>query len=96
MTKSILADKFVIRLPDNMRDEMAADAARLHISMNSFAVQAIEEKLDRDKRAEVAVAAIVAHSQTLDRCGMCSEPDPACVCEDVLQDACDSEGGAHD
>lgn len=55
MTSSRTADKFVIRLPDGMRDQMAAAADGQHISMNTFAIQAIAEKLDRDKRMQVLV-----------------------------------------
>lgn len=62
MTDSRLADKFVIRLPDGMRDQIKAEASRAFISMNPWIVQAIAEKLDRDKRANVAVDALVEQS----------------------------------
>jgi hypothetical protein len=41
------ADKFVARLPDGMRDQVEQRSKTDHISMNSFVVQAIEEKLAR-------------------------------------------------
>jgi predicted HicB family RNase H-like nuclease len=45
------APKFIIRFPDNtMREEVAAAAAKSFISMNSYALQAISEKLTRDNQ----------------------------------------------
>ncbi|PWU25723.1 hypothetical protein DK254_24060 [Pseudomonas sp. RW407] len=41
------AAKFVVRLPDGMRDQVEQRSNTDHISMNSFIVQAIEEKLAR-------------------------------------------------
>jgi len=41
------ADKFVVRLPDGMRDQVVVHSNTAHISMNSFIVQAVEEKLAR-------------------------------------------------
>lgn len=45
------ADKFVVRMPDGVRDQVAGQCKTEHISMNSFVVQAIEEKLARDAGA---------------------------------------------
>lgn len=42
------ADKFVVRMPDGVRDQVEEKSGAAHISMNSFVVQAIEEKLARD------------------------------------------------
>lgn len=42
------AEKFVVRMPDGVRDQVEEKSASAHISMNSFVVQAIEEKLARD------------------------------------------------
>ncbi|MDH1009963.1 Arc family DNA-binding protein [Pseudomonas nicosulfuronedens] len=42
------ADKFVVRLPDGVRDQVAEKCQASHISMNSYVVQALEEKLARD------------------------------------------------
>lgn len=46
---SRLADKFVVRLPDGIRDQIATQAKRGHQSMNAWICQAVEEKLARDK-----------------------------------------------
>lgn len=59
MSTSRDADKFVIRLPDGIRDKVQARAKPKHISMNSWILQAIDEKLDRDQRAHLAVEAMV-------------------------------------
>lgn len=42
------ADKFVVRLPDGVREQVAQQCRTEHISMNSYVVQAVEEKLARD------------------------------------------------
>lgn len=52
-------DKFVVRMPEGMRDAVESRAAEQHASMNAFVCQAIEEKLDRVQRAELAVKALV-------------------------------------
>lgn len=52
------ADKFVIRLPDGMRDDITKQAQASFTSMNTFVIQAIAEKLDRSNRAELAVDAL--------------------------------------
>ncbi|MFK8398135.1 Arc family DNA-binding protein [Pseudomonas sp. BGr12] len=46
--KSRTADKFVVRLPEGVRDQVAERCQAAHISMNSYVVQALEEKLARD------------------------------------------------
>lgn len=43
------ADKFVIRMPDGMRDRVSDQSAAAYLSMNSFILQAIDEKLKRDE-----------------------------------------------
>lgn len=60
------ADKFVVRFPDGMRDQVAAAAGEVFTSMNTFVIQAVAEKLDRDKLQEIAliVLARVAHQVT--------------------------------
>lgn len=52
-TDSRTADKFVIRMPDGMRNKVDLAAWNLYMSMNSFVIQAIAEKLDRDERQKV-------------------------------------------
>ncbi len=52
------ADKFVVRLPDGMRDQVAAAAASDDRSMNSLIVKAIREYLDRNERANVLLDAL--------------------------------------
>ena len=44
------ADKFVIRLPDGVRSRVEDAAKADHTSMNTFFVQAVEEKLARPTR----------------------------------------------
>ena len=66
MSDSRTADKFVVRFPDGMRDQVAAAAGEVFTSMNTFVIQAIAEKLDRDKLQEIAliVLARAAHQVT--------------------------------
>lgn len=47
------ADKFVVRMPDGMRDQVCDAAGEQFTSMNSFVVQAIAEKLGRQNRQAV-------------------------------------------
>jgi len=46
------ADKFVIRLPDGMRDQVKARADDRFISMNGWVLQAIDEKLRSEQKKE--------------------------------------------
>ena len=66
MSDSRTADKFVVRFPDGMRDQVAAAAGEVFTSMNTFVIQAVAEKLDRDKLQEIAliVLARAAHQVT--------------------------------
>ena len=52
------ADKFVVRLPDGMRDQVAAAAASDERSMNGLIVIAIRDHLDRGKRANALLDAL--------------------------------------
>ncbi|WP_342650883.1 Arc family DNA-binding protein [Pseudomonas sp. REB1044] len=52
------ADKFVVRLPDGMRDQVAATAAADERSMNGLIVIAIREYLDRGQRANALLDAL--------------------------------------
>lgn len=58
MTSSRTADKFVVRMPDGVRSRVEAVADLDHISMNTFVVQAIEEKLARSVRQELLLDAL--------------------------------------
>ena len=56
-------DKFVVRLPDGMRDQVAAAAAADDRSMNSLIVKAIREYLDLQQRQQVLLGALVLANQ---------------------------------
>lgn len=58
MGNSRTADKFVVRLPDGVRAEAEAAAEGMHASMNTFFVQAVEEKLARGVRQELLLDAL--------------------------------------
>lgn len=57
------ADKFVVRLPDGMRDQVAAAAAADDRSMNSLIVKALREYLGMQQRQQVLLGALVLASQ---------------------------------
>lgn len=63
MSDSRTADKFVVRFPDGMRDQVAAAAGEVFTSMNTFVVQAVAEKLDRDKLQEIALLVLARAAQ---------------------------------
>lgn len=52
------ADKFVVRLPDGMRDQVAAAADADDRSMNSLIVTAIRNELDGRNRANALLDAL--------------------------------------
>lgn len=54
------ADKFVVRMPDDMRAKVEAASGEQHISMNTFLVQAIEDKLDGYGRIRAMIDALTA------------------------------------
>lgn len=58
MVNSRTADKFVIRLPEGVRDAVNDKAMKAFMSMNAFIIQAIVEKLDRSKRQELLLDAL--------------------------------------
>lgn len=58
--QSQTADKFVVRLPDGVRQQISKQAAEHHQSMNKWIVQAVEEKLGRDQRLELLLATLQA------------------------------------
>ncbi|WP_145186027.1 Arc family DNA-binding protein [Pseudomonas sp. URMO17WK12:I11] len=57
------ADKFVVRLPDGMRDEVAKAAEADDRSMNSLIVKAIREYLGLQQRQQVLLGALVLANQ---------------------------------
>lgn len=57
------ADKFVVRLPDGMRDQVAMAANADDRSMNSLIVKAIREYLDLQQRQQVLLVALVLANQ---------------------------------
>lgn len=57
------ADKFVVRLPDGMRDQVAIAANADDRSMNSLIVKAIREYLDLHQRQQVLLGALVLANQ---------------------------------
>lgn len=52
------ADKFVVRLPDGMRDQVAIAANADDRSMNSLIVKAIREYLDHNARVSALLDAL--------------------------------------
>lgn len=57
------ADKFVVRLPDGIRDQVAAAASADDRSMNSLIVKALREYLDMQKRQQVLLGALMLANQ---------------------------------
>lgn len=58
MNSSRTADKFVMRLPDGMRERIAERAKLGYISMNTFCILALEQMLDGPAQIEGSVASI--------------------------------------
>lgn len=52
------ADKFVVRLPDGMRDQVAAAAEADDRSMNSLMIKAVREYLSGRERADALLDAL--------------------------------------
>ncbi|WP_028698178.1 MULTISPECIES: CopG family ribbon-helix-helix protein [Pseudomonas putida group] len=57
------ADKFVVRLPDGMRDQVNAAATADDRSMNSLIVKAIREYLDLQQHQQALLGALVLANQ---------------------------------
>ena len=63
------ADKFVVRLPDGLRNEVQGVADYLDTSMNTVFVQAVRQYLDNQKRQQLlldALAKAVTGKEELD------------------------------
>lgn len=56
---SRLADKFVVRMPDGLREQVEEQAKASFTSMNTFCLQAIAEKLDRDCKMQLLLSLLV-------------------------------------
>lgn len=52
------ADKFVVRMPEGVREQISAHAEKDRISMNSWIVQAIEERLSRINEKDRLIGAL--------------------------------------
>lgn len=61
------ADKFVVRLPEGMRDQVSEKADESFMSMNNWIVQAINEKLTRDHHAKVNADALIRAVSLLEK-----------------------------
>ena len=52
------ADKFMVRLPDGLRDEVDAVAVEHSTSMNSIFIRAVRQFVDGQKRQELLLDAL--------------------------------------
>jgi len=59
-TSSRDMDKFVVRLPDGMRDQIQAVAKASHSSMNTVMIQAVESYLEGHAELRLTIAALKA------------------------------------
>ncbi|SEJ71915.1 Arc-like DNA binding domain-containing protein [Azotobacter beijerinckii] len=57
-------DKFVVRLPDGLRERMAYAAQTQHTSMNSVIIRALESYLDGQEHQKILLEAL---SEKLER-----------------------------
>ncbi|MEE5114186.1 Arc family DNA-binding protein [Pseudomonas alliivorans] len=76
------ADKFVIRLPNGMRSEVEVAADDQFTSMNSFILQAIAEKLDREGRQDLLLDALAEAVVDAKWCATMNRPTWKCGCPD--------------
>lgn len=70
------ADKFVVRLPDDMRADVEALAAFEDRSMNSVIVQAIRNHLDFNRRQELLLDALRDASMGKGQSATCGSEQP--------------------
>ncbi|MER2097541.1 MAG: Arc family DNA-binding protein [Pseudomonas qingdaonensis] len=52
------ADKFVLRLPDGMREKVEAAARARHTSMNTLMIQAVDQMLHKQQRVDLLLDAL--------------------------------------
>ncbi|SEJ71762.1 Arc-like DNA binding domain-containing protein [Azotobacter beijerinckii] len=64
MADSRQLDKFIVRLPDGMRERITNAALTQHISMNSLVVKALENYLGDQRRQQILLDAL---SEKLER-----------------------------
>lgn len=62
---STQADKFVVRLPEGLREQVDAASASADTSMNTIFVRAIRQYLDGQRRQELLLSAL---AQAAKRC----------------------------
>lgn len=58
--QSRITDKFVVRLPEGVHQQISEQAAENYQSMNGWIVQAVKEKLERAQREELLLDALQA------------------------------------
>lgn len=87
------ADKFVVRLPDDMRSDVEALAAFEDRSMNSVIVQAIRNHLDFNRRQELLLDALRDASMGKGQSATCGSEQGSNAAETQIQQGsvCGSE-----
>jgi predicted transcriptional regulator len=63
---SRLADKFVVRLPDGLREQVDQHAAEVHTSMNSVFVLAVKQYLDGQQRQQLLLDALAQAAEKVE------------------------------
>lgn len=61
------ADKFVVRLPNGMRNRLTDAALAQHASMNTIFIQALEQFLDSQYRQQLLLDALAAQVNRLEQ-----------------------------
>ncbi|WP_230382857.1 Arc family DNA-binding protein [Pseudomonas putida] len=82
-------DKFVVRLPVGMRDQVAATAQADERSMNGLIVIAIREYLDRGQKANALLDALVLAAEVKDSV-LVDQPGPAFDIDEHVRMAADA------
>lgn len=82
-------DKFVVRLPDGMRDQVAATAQADERSMNGLIVIAIREYLNRGQKANALLDALVLAAEVKDSV-LVDQPGPAFDIDEHVRMAADA------
>lgn len=49
------ADKFVLRLPEGMRSRVNVEATDTHVSMNTYMIQSIAMRLEKEARLDMLI-----------------------------------------
>lgn len=58
MSDSRTAEKFVVRMPDGMRDQLSAQADAEFTSMNALFVKALDQYLNNSQKQEILLQAL--------------------------------------